>query len=105
MTRGSCGIGAAIAYLAAEQGYAVCVNYLRSQETAQSIVRSITQKGGKAIAVAADVASQASIHHPTHHRSSVTCNLSNLPAQACLPLSPFMTAEATKCAMRNASGT
>jgi len=31
VTGGSRGIGAATAYLAAERGYAVCVNYRRSQ--------------------------------------------------------------------------
>lgn len=58
ITGASRGIGAATACLAAEQGYAVCVNYLRNQEAANSIVRSIQERGGKAIAVAADVASE-----------------------------------------------
>jgi NAD(P)-dependent dehydrogenase (short-subunit alcohol dehydrogenase family) len=56
VTGASRGIGAATAYLAAEQGYAICVNYLCNQEAARSIVNAITQLGGKAIAVAADVA-------------------------------------------------
>jgi NAD(P)-dependent dehydrogenase (short-subunit alcohol dehydrogenase family) len=56
ITGGSRGIGAATARLAAERGYAICVNYLRNQDAANSTVNSITQLGGKAIAVAADVA-------------------------------------------------
>jgi NAD(P)-dependent dehydrogenase (short-subunit alcohol dehydrogenase family) len=56
ITGGSRGIGAATACLAAKRGYAVCVNYLRNQEAAQRMVSSITQMGGRAIAVAADVA-------------------------------------------------
>lgn len=58
VTGGSRGIGAATACLAAEQGYAVCVNYLRNQEAAHSVVNSIQQMGGQAVAIAADVASE-----------------------------------------------
>lgn len=63
ITGASRGIGAATACLAAERGYAVCVNYLRNQEAANSIVRSIQERGGKAIAVAADVASENDVIH------------------------------------------
>lgn len=61
ITGGSRGIGAATAHLAAEQGYAICVNYHRNQEAAHSIVHSIQQRGGHAIAVAADIASEADV--------------------------------------------
>jgi NAD(P)-dependent dehydrogenase (short-subunit alcohol dehydrogenase family) len=61
ITGASRGIGAATACLAAERGYAVCVNYLRNQEAANHIVSSITQQGGKAIAIAADVASESDV--------------------------------------------
>lgn len=60
VTGSSRGIGAATAILAAERGYAVCINYLHNQEAANSIVDSIRQLGGKAIAVAADIASDPS---------------------------------------------
>jgi NAD(P)-dependent dehydrogenase (short-subunit alcohol dehydrogenase family) len=50
ITGGSRGIGAATACLAAERGYAVCVNYVRNREAAHSIVSSITQIGGRALA-------------------------------------------------------
>ncbi|NES95312.1 MAG: SDR family oxidoreductase [Desertifilum sp. SIO1I2] len=63
VTGGSRGIGAATAYLAAERGYAVCVNYLHHQEAAQRVVDSIQQKGGNAIAVAADIACETDILH------------------------------------------
>ncbi|MDX2214093.1 MAG: SDR family oxidoreductase [Oculatellaceae cyanobacterium bins.114] len=56
ITGASRGIGAATALLAAEQGYAICVNYRRYQEAAQRVVDAIQQQGGRAIAVAADVA-------------------------------------------------
>ncbi|NEQ28507.1 MAG: SDR family NAD(P)-dependent oxidoreductase, partial [Microcoleus sp. SIO2G3] len=63
ITGGSRGIGAATACLAAERGYAVCVNYLRNQEAAHSVVSSITQLGGRAIAIAANVASENDVTH------------------------------------------
>lgn len=61
ITGGSRGIGAATALLAAKRGYAVCVNYLRNQEAAKSIVNAIKTQGGTAIAVAADVASETAV--------------------------------------------
>ena len=61
ITGASRGIGAATAYLAAERGYAVCVNYLHNKEAAKKVVDKIEQRGGKAIAVAADVASETDV--------------------------------------------
>ncbi|MDK3159795.1 SDR family oxidoreductase [Kamptonema cortianum] len=63
VTGGSRGIGAATAYLAAERGYAVCVNYLYNSEAAHRVVDSIQQKGGNAIAVAADIACETEVLH------------------------------------------
>jgi NAD(P)-dependent dehydrogenase (short-subunit alcohol dehydrogenase family) len=61
ITGASRGIGAATALLAAERGYAVCVNYLNRKATAETVVRSIQRVGGTAIAVAANVAVEAEI--------------------------------------------
>lgn len=61
ITGGSRGIGAATARLAAAEGYAVCVNYLKNQAAAQLIVAEIQAHGGQAIAVAADVASEKDV--------------------------------------------
>ncbi|VEP12826.1 putative NAD(P)-binding oxidoreductase with NAD(P)-binding Rossmann-fold domain [Hyella patelloides LEGE 07179] len=61
ITGGSRGIGAATAYLAAEGGYAVCVNYLHNQEAAKKVVDEVEQLGSKAIAVSADVASETDV--------------------------------------------
>ena len=55
VTGGGRGIGAATALLAAERGFAVCVNFLRDRDSASSLVRTISGKGGRAIAVQADV--------------------------------------------------
>ncbi|NER81966.1 MAG: SDR family oxidoreductase [Leptolyngbya sp. SIO1D8] len=63
VTGGSRGIGAATAILAAEQGYKVCVNYLQNQDAAEETVNSIQQAGGSAIAVAANIASEADVTH------------------------------------------
>ena len=61
ITGGSRGIGAATAYFAAERGYAVCINYLHNHKAADKVVEAIEQSGGKAIAVAADVACEADV--------------------------------------------
>jgi NAD(P)-dependent dehydrogenase (short-subunit alcohol dehydrogenase family) len=61
VTGGSRGIGAATARLAAEHGYAVCVNYRKSQAAADALVSEITAAGGTALAVGADVASEPDV--------------------------------------------
>lgn len=61
ITGGSRGIGAATAWLAAERGYAVCINYVRNEAAAQEVVYEINQAGGEAIAVAADVSSEPDV--------------------------------------------
>lgn len=55
ITGASRGIGAATALLAAAKGYAVAVNYRSNEEAALSVVNQITDAGGRAIAVKADV--------------------------------------------------
>ena len=61
ITGASRGIGAASARLAASRGFAVCVNYLRSEGAAREVAEAIVASGGKAIAVAADVAEEADV--------------------------------------------
>jgi NAD(P)-dependent dehydrogenase (short-subunit alcohol dehydrogenase family) len=61
VTGGAQGIGAATAMLAASRGYAVCVNYQNSRDAAEQVVRNIADMGGRAIAVQADVSSEASV--------------------------------------------
>jgi NAD(P)-dependent dehydrogenase (short-subunit alcohol dehydrogenase family) len=55
VTGGGRGIGAATALLAAERGFSICVNFLRDKDSAFSLVKKISGKGGRAIAVQADV--------------------------------------------------
>ena len=61
VTGGGRGIGAATARLAAKKGYAVCVNYLRDRDAAESVVHEIRSAEGRAIAVAGDVASEPDV--------------------------------------------
>ena len=59
VTGASKGIGATIAKQLAAEGAAVAVNYASSKEGADRVVTEIKDKGGKAIAVQADVSKKA----------------------------------------------
>jgi NAD(P)-dependent dehydrogenase (short-subunit alcohol dehydrogenase family) len=61
ITGASRGIGAATARLAAARGYAVCVNYRSNRDAAARVVQEIEAAGGRAMAVAADVAREADV--------------------------------------------
>ena len=61
ITGGSRGIGAATAILAAQSGYNVCFSYLQNISAANAIVAKIENIGGHALAVKANMASEADI--------------------------------------------
>ena len=61
ITGGSRGIGAATALLAADRGYTVCINYQKNQMAAEAVIGKIKEKGGNAIAVAADVSLESDV--------------------------------------------
>jgi 3-oxoacyl-[acyl-carrier protein] reductase len=61
VTGGSRGIGAAIALALAEAGAAVAVNYRERAADAEAVVAEIKSKGGRAVAVAADVSQAAAV--------------------------------------------
>lgn len=61
ITGGSRGIGAATARLAAAEGYAVCISYVRNRVAAEEVLATIRSGGGEGIAVQADVASEADV--------------------------------------------
>ena len=62
VTGASKGIGAAIARHFAAEGAKVVVNYASSKESADEVVKDITDKGGIAIAVQADVSKEADVN-------------------------------------------
>jgi 3-oxoacyl-[acyl-carrier protein] reductase len=61
VTGASKGIGASIAQHLAAEGAAVVVNYASSKAGAERVVAEITGKGGRAVAVQADVAKPADV--------------------------------------------
>jgi 3-oxoacyl-[acyl-carrier protein] reductase len=61
VTGASRGIGAAVAVALAEAGAAVAVNYRERAKEADAVVADIKSRGGRAIAVAADVSQAASV--------------------------------------------
>jgi NAD(P)-dependent dehydrogenase (short-subunit alcohol dehydrogenase family) len=63
VTGGSRGIGAAIARLAADEGYAVCITYLNSPGAAADVVASIIAKGAAAVSFKADVSIERDVIH------------------------------------------
>lgn len=61
VTGASKGIGASIAIHMADEGASVVVNYSSSKEGAEKVVNEITKKGGKAIAVQANMSNPEDI--------------------------------------------
>ncbi len=58
VTGGAIGIGEAVSRMAAEKGAKVIVNYNRSKEEGEKLVKEIIENGGEAIAVKADVSKE-----------------------------------------------
>lgn len=61
VTGGSRGIGAAIVRMAAARGWRVAFSYVSNREAADGLVRELEQAGAEALAVQADVGSEADI--------------------------------------------
>jgi NAD(P)-dependent dehydrogenase (short-subunit alcohol dehydrogenase family) len=61
ITGASRGIGASTARIAAQKGYAVCVNYRQNEAAAKRVVGEITASGGRAVAIGADISVEAEV--------------------------------------------
>jgi 3-oxoacyl-[acyl-carrier protein] reductase len=61
VTGGSRGIGRAIAVELAGRGHAVAVNFVTNADAAKSVVGSIEERGGEAVAVGADVSDPSQV--------------------------------------------
>ena len=61
VTGGAKRIGRALSLALAEAGYAVAIHCHRSQEEAQALATEIVRSGGKAVALAADLADEAAV--------------------------------------------
>ena len=61
VTGGSRGIGAAVARLAARQGYDVAINYVGNEKAANEVVADIEKSNARGIAIKGDMASEADI--------------------------------------------
>jgi enoyl-[acyl-carrier protein] reductase III len=61
VTGGSRGIGKAVAQRLAAQGAEVIINYVRHRTNANEVVRSIEDKGGRCVAIRANLANESDI--------------------------------------------
>lgn len=61
ITGASEGIGASTAYLAAKQGYIICINYRQNAEGANKIASDIKREGGEAFVFQADVSDEKQV--------------------------------------------
>lgn len=80
VTGGNRGIGAAIARLAGSRGYSVAVNFRANEAAARSVVEEIRSSGGAAVAIRADVSSEADIarlFQQAEHELGPICGLVN----------------------------
>lgn len=98
VTGASRGVGASIAQVLANEGAAVCVNYLKSVERANQVVNVITEKGGKAFACQADVTDVAAVEAmvaqvmQTYGRIDIVVN-NALPTYKFDPTAPYTSVE------------
>jgi 3-oxoacyl-[acyl-carrier protein] reductase len=84
VTGASRGIGAAIALALADKGADVAITYERSAESAAQVVRTIEEKGQKAVAIQADSADPAAIQRSVDEAASALGGLDILVNNAAI---------------------
>ncbi|RYF66660.1 MAG: SDR family oxidoreductase [Comamonadaceae bacterium] len=84
VTGASRGIGAAIAIALADKGADVAITYERSADSAAQVVRTIEEKGRKAVAIQADSADQAAIQRSVDEAASALGGLDILVNNAAI---------------------
>ncbi len=93
VTGGSRGIGRATALLLAQEGYTVAVNYQQNLHAAQEVMNLITQAGGKAFVLQADISDEnqvvAMFTAIDQHDEPLAALVNN--AGSCLPSAPLKT--------------
>lgn len=97
VTGASKGIGAGIALELAGAGASVAVNYASDQTGAEAIVRSITDRGGRAIAVQGDVSKAADVSRMFDRAAgtfgSIDILVNNAGVYQAMPISSITEAE------------
>lgn len=63
ITGGSSGIGAAIAVLAAKEGYDICINYRNSSGKAEALADELRAAGANVVTVKADISTEEGVTH------------------------------------------
>jgi 3-oxoacyl-[acyl-carrier protein] reductase len=86
------GIGAATAIRLAEHGAAVAVNYLQNETAARKVVDAVAGKGGKALAVQADVREAEQVERMARSAAEKLGPIDTLVINAAMgfPVTPFL---------------
>lgn len=92
ITGASRGIGAATAKLLASNGATVIVNYMHSENQANKVVREISDNGGKAITIQADISDPKQVEKlfSKSIEQYGSIDMLVLNAGAAFPVIPFM---------------
>lgn len=109
VTGASRGIGRAIALRLAADGARVIVNYAHRHDAAHATVKDITDAGGRALAVQADIASRAAIRHlfdsTLHHYGQLDILVANAGYAVFKPLADISEEDFDATYAVNARGT
>ena len=96
ITGASRGIGKATAELFADNGYAVIINYNKSEKEALSLVSEIREKGGTAMAVKADVSNETEVSEMMKKISENSSSIDVLINNAGISLQKMLTETTTE---------